>query len=137
MKRRQKGFSLLEAVVAITLLAISGGALFAWVNTMLISLERVEANAAKILVVQQSLAVLEVVNPMKTPVGGQSLGEYDLTWRSVLVEDIKDSVSRYGIRGLYQVGLFDVVVEIHKDRKAFARFRVRQIGYQQVRESEG
>jgi general secretion pathway protein I len=134
--KSQRGFSLLEAVVAITLLSISGGALFAWVNTMLTSVTRVEAVSEQYRVVEQSLALLEDINPMAEPSGRRQLGEYSVQWRSTLAEDARDSVNRYGIRGLYEVGLFYTDVIVEKSERTVSDFRVKQVGYRQVRQAD-
>ena len=45
--RRQQGFTLLEAIVALVLMSSALGALYTWINTDLISLRRAEAVIAQ------------------------------------------------------------------------------------------
>ena len=135
-KETQRGFTLLEAIVAITVLTMSGGALFGWVNTLLISLSRVESHAEKNFASGQAIAVLEVINPMKSPSGQRALGGYVMRWQANEVEPPRDAVNRYGIRGLYEVGLYNVHIELKKDSIPFYSFNVRHVGYQQVRQRE-
>ena len=132
----QSGFSLLEAIVAITLLAISGSALFAWLNTMLVSVSRIEAIREERRVVDQSLTVLNSVNPMLASGGSLKIGEYDMRWSALLTEDAKDVVNRYGIQGLYRVGLYDVHVVVKNDDRQVSSYSVKQVGYQKVRQNE-
>ena len=100
------GFTLLEAIVALAIMALAGGAILAWVNTLLISLSRIEANEHRNYAIEQSIAVLESVNPMESPTGEQRFGDYQMLWNAKLLEPPKEAVNRFGIQGLFQVGLY-------------------------------
>lgn len=137
VSHRQSGFTLLEAIVAIVLVASSGMALFSWINGNLITLGRVQDNNARTEATQNALELMESINPMLRPSGQTSLGAYQLTWEAKQTGPLTDSVNYpYGI-GLWQFALFDTQVSlIHRDGRAWFSFPLRQVGYKRVRSVE-
>lgn len=133
-RRIQRGFSLLEAIVALTILASAGLALFAAMNQSVQMVARAENSRLADSAVRNAAAWMETVNPMETPTGEQSLGEISLRWSSELAEPVHDSMTGYLQPGLYQVGLYDVRLELSRDGKHLAEATIRRVGYKQVRE---
>jgi len=130
-----QGFTLLEAIIALVLIAIAGLTLFSWINTNIISLQRIEAAQTRAAAVRSGLAFIQTVNPLLNESGQQTIGIYTFNWVATPVEAPKDGVEAYyGNMGLYKVGLYDVKVDIYLDKSWLTQFQVRQAGYQQVRE---
>lgn len=133
--RRRAGFSLLETVVAMAVFAAGGTALFAFFNTNLIALARVESTSAQVPVVRAAHAALSAINLAERQAGRFEVGDHEVTWTAALVEPMRSGNSVSGTPGMYQVGLYEVVFHIRdRDRgRALGTWRVRQVGYQNAR----
>ena len=130
MKRsRQRGFSLLEAVVAMVLISGVGYALFGWINSNIMSLNLIRDANARAEATQNILEYMSTINPMLKPEGNASLGLYKIRWQSKPVTLVQDGKS------LYQLALYDTMVRTEGgDGQQWFEFRLRQVGYKKVRE---
>lgn len=136
MCRKQTGFTLLEAIVALVLIATIGMALFSWLNSSFISLQRVIAQQDRQMAIRNALGFMENLNPMAQPQGNIELEEHRLTWSAHLIEPIKDGQNITGEIGFYQVGLYVVEVTLHHQNQLLATLSLRQVGYKQVRKPD-
>lgn len=132
---KQPGFTLLEAIVALVLIATTGMALFSWVNTNLISLQRVQTFQQRYDATQSGLTFMQTVNPSAEPTGRATVGHYTITWQATVIKPPKDGVDSMGTKSLFQISLYDieVVIKGKEDDTLLAQFTVQQIGYKQVR----
>ncbi len=130
----QRGFSLLEAVVALVILASSGMALFSWVNASIVSLRRVEDANARSAAQSNALEFMESVNPMLRPQGRMDLGEYRITWQSSTITAPMDGNEYPRGRSLFELALYDTVVKTYRGADEFwFEFKLKQVGYKKVR----
>src|SRR5690606_38228324 len=105
-ERAQRGFSLLEAIVALTILATVGMALFAAMSQSTQMVARAEDVRLADSALRNAAAWMASVNPAETPQGEQQLGDVTLRWSAELVEPMHDATTGYLQPGLYQVGLY-------------------------------
>jgi general secretion pathway protein I len=133
MRRDHHGFTLLEAIVALAILAAGGMALFAALNTSLRSIERVDAAARRDTATQSALSRIETLNPMLQPTGDEPLGDGRMRWTATPIEAPRDGLTDYLQPGYYEVGLYRVEVELLSGTQVDHRFVVRKAGWRQVR----
>jgi len=132
--KTQQGFSLLEVIVALVLITSTGMALFSWMNTNTLSLQRVQFVQQRNIATRNALMYINTINPLQTPQGSTTLGSYIVNWNSKALEPPKDGMAHTGGQGFYQVGLYEVAVEVQDlDKQVLANFTVREVGYLQVR----
>ncbi|MEM7017407.1 MAG: type II secretion system protein, partial [Pseudomonadota bacterium] len=112
MKQKQSGFSLLEAIVALVIVATVGASLLSWINTNLISLNRVQAAQQRNTAIQNALAYIDTVNLTAAPQGNETLGIYTFQWQSTLVEPARTGTDNMGGPGIYELSLYNVVVVV-------------------------
>jgi general secretion pathway protein I len=132
--KRQRGFTLLEAIVALVILSISGLALYGWIATNLQNLQRLEAAQERAYLTRTLLQFAATLNPMLKPDGKADLGGYAVSWQSQAVQGPVDGVSLTGGKSLYQVGLYQVELQIRlPDQDApLLTLKVLQPGHKQV-----
>lgn len=130
----QRGFTLLEAIVALALLASTGIALLSWINTNLMSLQRVQQAQQRQQAIQNALVFMETVNPLEKPQGKETIGIYQLDWNATALELPKDGVTSIGGLSLFQIGLYETKVNVKVNKDLLAQFTLRQAGYKQVRQ---
>ncbi len=110
--RRSRGFGLLEAIVAVVLLAGVGGALFSWLTQSINAAARLEAAAVQARLTSQAEQAFAQVNVFKEPAGERRWGRLQLRWQATLI-----SPMRYAVMGdvdavRWRVGLYQVRLHV-------------------------
>ncbi len=135
--RRQRGFSLLEAIVAMVLISSMGGALFAWINTELQALERTQDANTRAEAMVNAVEFMEAVNPMLTPQGKAPFASLELAWEAKASTPVRDGVSYPQGISLYQLAMYDTQVRVaHPDGSPWFEFTLQQVGYKRVRDNK-
>ncbi len=134
--RRQRGFGLLEALVALVLLSSIGFTLLAWVQQNLDGMQRMREFYA----VQEARRTLaewsQHLNPMETPEGEANIGSWRAQWKAQVRGD---PVSQMGYPqgiGLHDVALYDVEISLYRPResKVWLTEKMLLIGHKRVRD---
>ncbi len=133
MRSDQRGFSLLEAVVALAILAAAGLALFAAMSQSMQMVGRAEDARTADAAMRNALAWVEQLNPMESPTGELQFPPYTVSWTSSLLEPVRPSATGYLAPGLHDVGLYRLDLTLRRDGALVREFDVRRIGYRQVR----
>lgn len=131
---RIRGFTLLEAIVALAILSAGGMALFASMSQSVQMVNRAEQAREDDTALRNALAWVEQVNPMQAPEGSMPLGEYELRWSSRLLEPVRPGATGYLQHGLYDVGLYELDLELWRDGVLRRELPLRRVGWLQVRE---
>lgn len=132
---RQKGFTLIEAIVALVLIGTTGMALFSWINTNITTLNRVQEINAENAATINAVEYMNSINPMTSPEGQANLGPYRLSWEAESDSGPRDGANYpYGL-GLYQLGMYQTKITVQKpDGQFWFAFTLQQVGYKKVRE---
>lgn len=131
---REAGFSLLEAIVALTIFAICAMALYGWMAVNQAALVRVEARDRMVQDGRAALAMLEAVNPMEEPEGERQLpGGLDVRWSSREIAPRTEGLGPSGVRLVFDLALYDLDVRLLRDGREIDRFALRRAGWETVR----
>jgi general secretion pathway protein I len=135
--RRNLGFTLIEAIVALVLIGGAGMALFSWINSSIISLRRVEDSNARNEAASNVIEYMQAVNPMLTPEGKADFGSYQIQWKSDPLIDKVDNVSNPQGVGLYELGLYKTsIAAVKPDDPNWFDLKLTLVGFKKVRESQ-
>lgn len=129
----QAGFTLLEAIVAMALVAAAVLPLYAFFSRSLDGLYRAAEANRESQASLTALAFLSGLNPMERPSGEDVLGPLRLRWRSREIVPATDSIGYPRGIGLYQVALYEVTGEILQDGRVRSTVAIRLIGHRQAR----
>ena len=131
--RSNLGFSLLEAIVAMVLISIAGLALFSWINTSFIGLNRIQESNARAAAQMNALQYLQTINPMSRPTGVTTLGKLKLAWQAHQVSEPSPNILDSGGPGAFTVALYEVEATIAElPDVPESRFTVRLMGYDRL-----
>jgi general secretion pathway protein I len=134
----QRGFSLLEAIVALTLLAVAGLALFSWINASFDGIARADAAQARAQAQSNALAYIQTINPMVRPVGETKLGSLTVSWRArEIAPKIKPNEGSPDGTGNFMVALYDIELTM-TDLPRVPAFtaKVSQMGFERFTKNE-
>lgn len=131
-RRHSGGFTLLEAIVAMVVFSLGAFALYGWLSTNTITLQRISERRDVAEVRLSALDMMRLVNPMAQPSGRRQLDGLQVQWQARPVEPPKQGVTQVGLPTLFQLGLYEVDVRVLQGPRLVDRFLVRQVGYRQV-----
>lgn len=130
----QRGFTLLEAIVALTILGLALVPMISFISESADQLARVAERNERSFVTQAAVALLAPINPMEDPQGEESLGQ-DLMvrWNSeVVIPPNSGPQIGAGLPG-FRVGFYDVRVSLHRaSPEPWFEFDLRKVGYKKI-----
>ena len=133
---RMHGFTLLEAIVALVVFTMGAFALYGWLASNTITLQRIRERQQIEAATHSALDLVRRSNPMEAPEGQRKIGDLMVTWTARLVEPARRGSSQQGSPTLFAVGLYDLDVRVLRDGRELRAFHVRQIGWKQLYSSE-
>jgi general secretion pathway protein I len=128
------GFTLLEAILALALVAIAVMPLYGFFSRSLDGLYRAATVNRESEVSLSAIAFLTGLNPMERPEGESPLGAYRLRWRSQELVPATDITSYPRGLGLYQAALYEVTGELFEGQRVRTTVTIRLVGFKRVRE---
>lgn len=127
----QEGFTLLEAIVAITIIALTLLPLVSYIGQAANQLERAADSNDRSLVMQSALALMTPVNPLLEPEGNLPLDQdVSIAWQSeTLVQPNTTALLGAGLGG-YRLGFYKIHVVVSRaDTPEWFAFDLRKVGY--------
>ena len=132
--RSERGFSLLEALVALVILAGAGMALFSWISGSLASLHRIESANQRSDAEANVIEYMQAVNPTLTPQGHADFGDYAIEWTSEPSSTVMDGVGYPQGLSRFQLALYKTKVSAARaDDRHWFQLDMSLVGYKSVR----
>lgn len=117
MRSLRQGFSLIEALVALTIAAMVLSAIFELQIQMARGQERAADAIEQVMAQENAIALVRDVNPMLQPAGQVSLpGGDTIVWTSIPASDAKRNAGFPAGDGLFEVQLFTMTVDVRRQR---------------------
>lgn len=129
---KSQGFTLLEAIVALVLMATTGITLLNWINTNLQTIQRLQHLQQRHEAIRNALVFMDNINPMEQPQGEETLGIYTFNWDTTVLEFPKRGVDTAGAKSTFDIGLYETAVKISTAGTQVAQVTIRQVGFKQL-----
>lgn len=129
------GFTLLEAIVALTIFSAGALTLYGLFNTNLVALQRVRDVTAHLPAAHRAVTHLSAINPRHRPEGRIEFDGYAVVWSARLLEPVRQGQNAAGRMGHYEIGLYRIDFTLSEYGRPVGRYRLRLIGSEKVRES--
>ena len=130
--KKTKGFSLLEAIVALLLVSIVSIAIFSWISTLFISIEKIEENANKNRIQRNTSEFLFDINVMTTPSGSYEIGPLTISWEARLIVPIERGRTLSAGATPFELGLYGVSITVIEEGGKTYAFEQIQVGYRSL-----
>tara|TARA_A100001011_G_scaffold392910_1_gene481536 strand:+ start:885 stop:1301 length:417 start_codon:yes stop_codon:yes gene_type:complete len=127
-RSKEKGFTLIEAIVALVILSGAMLVTFAWTDNVLRQTEKIvhRVDAHKIL--KNFLADLDSIDEIEVGEKFTQNENYSLMWKTELVDEAPGVLSN-GVKSNFDLSLFSVYIEIRRGGEMIAIYNTRKTGF--------
>lgn len=133
---RNAGFTLLEAIVALTIMAMALIPMVSFISQSADALTRAGDANERSLVTQSALALMDPINPMVEPEGSLPLDEeVTVSWRSEVLVPPSDGIRVGTLLAGFRLGFYGVQVEVSRSGAPWYTFDLRKVGYERIQRS--
>ena len=133
--KMNKGFTLIEALIAITILGAALLPIMALMSQSINQIHKIAESNAKSSAQDSALAIIEPINPMENPSGEVELVGFNMVWSSEQIVPPNNTVQiGAGLAG-YKVAFYIVNIEILKNSEPWFSFQVRKVGHRRIQNS--
>lgn len=126
---RQTGFTLLEAIVALAIMATTLLALYAWLGSNAIAIARAQAVNDGLIDARTALEVIESINPMQELEGSRDVGEMTVRWQAEPITDRRTGITQSGSAAPFDFTLYQLHVETLRAGQVTHNFSLRKAGW--------
>lgn len=134
MEPRERGFSLLEAMVAVLIVGTLTATCFSLLGRSLSLSSRIQAELDRTRAVASALEVVRRSNPMTEQEGRFELDDCVVSWTSKPLLPSRRNAVPPNAQGPFEVGLYEILVRGTRHEQAWFEFTVEQVGYRRVPE---
>ena len=121
------GFSIMETLVAVALLAIAIIPIYAFQQTLANTAARLQTASALLDAQESALAVLESIDPLAEPEGVMDLGDWRLSWQSRELASERPADGYLGT-SIWGVALYEIDATLVRNETRHT-FTIRRVGW--------
>ncbi len=129
----ETGFSILEAMIAIAILAMAMMPLLVLQGQFVRAVDGFDRASARIEVQDASLNYLKTVNFTRFPSGETNIGDFVLKWDTQMFQEARMTRGVNGISGRFEVTLYSVEAKIFQNDVEKKSFIINGLGWRPVR----
>lgn len=132
MKTRVRGFSLLEAIIALLVVSSAVLGAYSWVGSNIQTLNRVRDLALEESATRHALDQLQQTELALLDQGEMQWRGYRIQWQAEPVEPTRRGRTAVGGNGLYELTLYHIALSIFSDERLIAMPELRLVQYQRA-----
>jgi prepilin-type N-terminal cleavage/methylation domain-containing protein len=128
-----KGFTLLEAIVALAVMSLALIPMVAFVSQSVNELQRAGESNERSFVMQSALALMEPINPMAEAAGTLPLDRnITMAWESQPLVEPNPGINIGSGLPAYRLGFYKVHVTLSRGGGSWFDFDMRKVGYEKT-----
>jgi hypothetical protein len=120
-------------MVALVVFSITAMGIYSWINTGLISLQKVDAAVKRELVLGEAIERLKQIDLTASQFGELQLYDCDVHWQAETLEPWQPGLFHIGSPGVHDLGLYKVTLQVFEGQRLLGNYQFRQIQHKPVR----